>query len=387
MRKCNKGFSLIELSVVLVVLGGVLVGLQNVIPSVKQVFFSEDEQTIIKKADMALKGFIKANSRLPCPASDLTGIESCVAGNQSGFFPYRTLGLSSPVKNPYGQPLAYAVYRQASTTTDSYGNSLDMDFTVAKDRFRPYLPPGELSANSNGLDFCWALKNAGSLSASAAHPYIGTTPLNPLYIIASPGAVDMDNNNDFFDGVNGLSNLKFEVPSRIQNSRYDDQVFSVGINQMAGDLGCPRLMAKVNGAARAAYAAFDIDRVNELYIDFRDLTYKVAVTTDEQADASVAVTTVLLALKASQVLGVAAIALSSFPGPALAGAATAALAISTAAAISATVVAVNNAEKTETAKNFALQESLLAQGTRAGVSQLVIDKVAQAKALDNKGWF
>lgn len=99
------GFTLIEMSIVLLVvtllLGGLLVPLATQIEQRK----ISETQKILEEAKEALVGFAIANGRLPCPASDSSnGQESFAAGGDAangacsnffdGFLPAATLGLT-----------------------------------------------------------------------------------------------------------------------------------------------------------------------------------------------------------------------------------------------------------------------------------------------------
>jgi prepilin-type N-terminal cleavage/methylation domain-containing protein len=101
----NRGFSLIEMAIVLVVivllLGGALVPLTT---QVQQARISETE-TKLDEIKEALIGYAIANGRIPCPASATSnGVESFAAGGNptngncsnpfDGFIPAVTLGLT-----------------------------------------------------------------------------------------------------------------------------------------------------------------------------------------------------------------------------------------------------------------------------------------------------
>ncbi len=50
IKRFDKGFSLIELSIVLVIMGVVLMSVQSFIPSIKQALFSKDEVVVLESA-------------------------------------------------------------------------------------------------------------------------------------------------------------------------------------------------------------------------------------------------------------------------------------------------------------------------------------------------
>lgn len=96
MKRSMQGFTLVEISVILLALGLILPG--------AIVFWqlSERQRVTTVQVDVqqqtrdALVGYLHSNYRLPCPAADTAGVESCTEGGglrQVGFVPWRTLGL------------------------------------------------------------------------------------------------------------------------------------------------------------------------------------------------------------------------------------------------------------------------------------------------------
>ena len=278
-----KGFSLIELSAALVVIGIIAGTLSMIFPSLRHLIFKQADQQALNKASEALVGFIQSNSRLPCPDGNGDGNENCENLRMTGTLPYRTLGLSTPLRTLYGQRLAYAVYRNGNATP-----SLDADLASAQNRFEPYLPDGATAGNTNGLDFCRALRTAARKTDSTLFPYVGIAePISQAFILADPGGTDADGTGSLFDGSNN-SGLGYELPGRALSQSYDDQVQSIGFNRLAAELHCPAVMASVNGAARTAYAADDIKKLQQFYYDFRE--FDVLVNTDNVLMATFSVT-------------------------------------------------------------------------------------------------
>ena len=99
----QRGFSLIEIAVVLMVIGALLGGL--ILPLASQQDASKRRETaqLLDDIEAALLGFAAANGRLPCPAT--AGSAGQAAPNAattgcttwSGFVPARTLGVAGPV--------------------------------------------------------------------------------------------------------------------------------------------------------------------------------------------------------------------------------------------------------------------------------------------------
>lgn len=95
-----KGFTLVELAIVLFVVALLLGGMLLPLSGQQDIRNYGDTQKILADARDALLGFAMANDRLPCPASDTSnGVEDPPGGGtcnhpNDGFLPAATLGLS-----------------------------------------------------------------------------------------------------------------------------------------------------------------------------------------------------------------------------------------------------------------------------------------------------
>lgn len=110
------GFTLVELTVVLIIVGLLLGGLylpMSAQQDARQVAAAERQLQEIRDA---LIGYAQINGRLPCPASSATGNgnEYC-AGGDNGFVPWTELGVS-PV-DPWGRMIRYRVCTEARGAT------------------------------------------------------------------------------------------------------------------------------------------------------------------------------------------------------------------------------------------------------------------------------
>jgi prepilin-type N-terminal cleavage/methylation domain-containing protein len=98
----NRGFSLIEIAIVLMVIGALLGGLILPLSSQQDASKRRETNQLLDDVEAALLGFAAANGRLPCPAT--TGSAGQAAPNAatttcttwSGFVPARTLGVAGP---------------------------------------------------------------------------------------------------------------------------------------------------------------------------------------------------------------------------------------------------------------------------------------------------
>jgi prepilin-type N-terminal cleavage/methylation domain-containing protein len=98
MRQRQRGFTLIEVAISMVILGLMLTGLVVSLTQQLQQRRLMDTRTTLAQANDALIAFVTANARLPCPATAASsGIEAvglpgvCTAA--AGFLPAVTLGL------------------------------------------------------------------------------------------------------------------------------------------------------------------------------------------------------------------------------------------------------------------------------------------------------
>jgi len=118
----NRGFTLIELSIVLIIIALLSGGLMITISSQMDNIAASETRRRLNDARDALLGYAAANGRLPCPATSgtsVTAIESPIGGGKcsnpwDGFLPAVTLGLTPTDENGYavdgwGNPIRYAI--------------------------------------------------------------------------------------------------------------------------------------------------------------------------------------------------------------------------------------------------------------------------------------
>ena len=94
-----RGFTLVELAIVMFVVALLLGGMLLPLASQQDIRNYGDTQKILTEARDALLGFAMANDRLPCPATTPNGTEDPIGGGtctnpHDGFLPAATLGLS-----------------------------------------------------------------------------------------------------------------------------------------------------------------------------------------------------------------------------------------------------------------------------------------------------
>lgn len=141
LRYKSRGFSLVEIAIVLVIFGLILSALFVPLRAQREQAALTQTMNTIDNAKQALLGFAQANGRLPCPATnngtavfpDDTGSASPVGGGvclqNSGFLPGSTLGVKPVdsqgyVLDAWNQRIRYAV-----SQTNNAG-ALNADFTT-----------------------------------------------------------------------------------------------------------------------------------------------------------------------------------------------------------------------------------------------------------------
>lgn len=258
-KRRSRGMTLIEVSLMLVVLGFIAVLLAELLPGFKRVASQKESSRALDTAQAALRGFVLINGRLPCPDStgddgkeDRTG-SGC--SDLTGLLPYRSLGLGGPLENASGFAFRYGVYHRGDASP-----AADTGLTAVTDRLRPLvadgLPPeaaARARGNLNLLDFCAAVQSAQGLSTVNTQVNVALatgaleTSENVAYVLAEPGVGDMKVNGSPFDGSNAAG-LRFEHPTRAPGRDYDDQVVVAYFSDMWEELNCSGLVAS---AARA----------------------------------------------------------------------------------------------------------------------------------------
>ncbi len=295
-RQRNSGFTLIELSMLMVIVGMLLLIAAQAIPLLSERERLDTTDLTIDDVSEALVSFAAINSRLPCPDTNGDGLEGaagiCDLTDDIGRVPYRELGFSDPILDEANLPVRYAVYRNPDDTAD---------LAALPNRFIPVLPgnpptartytsPGVLelltfpsvpisdyitatginttrvtSSALNDLDFCLALRNAkiATTDTNYVHTLEGTNRPNSAFALVSGGVEDADGDGaDFaFDGVNEGVGVEFESPARRRNDSstaalvYDDLVFAMPFNLLESKLSCAAATISVTASANVAIAA------------------------------------------------------------------------------------------------------------------------------------
>ncbi len=242
-RHRQRGWSLLELSVVLAILGLLGLVLWRLLPLAPQAAAGDLAARDLAQAEQALLGYALVHHRLP----------EAVTVDGLAMLPVEELGLPARLQ------LRYQVQ---STLTQAPFN-----------RFEPTLPAASeggtptTSNQVNGLDLCMALK------ASASSSLAGMQNVPTAFALMHRGGAGNERAPD-----------DFVLPGSVDMGTR--RVLAVGPNEFASRLQCPDRVARVQGAARAARAAYDMERVARRYKDFRTFGIQVAQMNLEQAKAN-----------------------------------------------------------------------------------------------------
>lgn len=335
MNSCNRrgalshqrGFSLIELTVVLVILGiiGVLVArwLSTTADQNNQAL----QRSLLLRADDALMGFAAIQSRLPCPDGNNDGLEdidpgsgNCLSATAVGTFPYRTLGLpdSRAARIRYG-----VLRRSQNLTLPEWGTTtsvpaLNADLAVLTPRAQQLqiignsptaapmhnveawdncsrLPAGTCSdypqVALNSLDFCDGLRNAALMPTDTrfVHTLRELAPTaaaaNVAYALVLPG------NSPAVANHAGTS-VAFHSPRQPSSTDYQDRVLAVGIDQLWTRLRCGDNYGPANYAhPNVAMAARLTSPAMHNYAEQLEIMHDLGVANDYSATAALILAT------------------------------------------------------------------------------------------------
>ncbi|MDG6774776.1 type II secretion system protein [Thiomicrorhabdus sp. ZW0627] len=120
--KSQKGFSLIEIALGLLILSFVLAGFNGVFELVFDTDHKMEEQQNMERIDDSIQTYLSVNAYLPCPDTDGDGVENrtvtsgiSVCDDREGTLPFNDLGV--PEKDAWGNPYYYRVHQRAESST------------------------------------------------------------------------------------------------------------------------------------------------------------------------------------------------------------------------------------------------------------------------------
>ena len=210
-----RGFTIVELTVVLVIVSLILGGFMLSLTATRDVASLRDTQRQLTEIKDALLGFSAANGRLPCPASGTSnGLESFCTNDTGGcgalIIPPTPMPGHGRCSNPFDGFLPAVTLGLSGL--DANGYALDSWGTPAS-RFRYALADGTINGITHPFSAASGMKNATMASISV------TTPLLSVCSAA--------------DGISGGT---CTAATMLTNSAVA-VIFSPGSNAMTGGTG------------------------------------------------------------------------------------------------------------------------------------------------------
>lgn len=230
----SRGFTLIELAIVLFVVALLLGGMLLPLAGQQDIRNYGDTQKILAEARDALIGFAMANDRLPCPASAASnGVESPAGGGactnpHDGFLPAATLGLSPVDAQGYrsdgwgGETVHRLRYAITTVSSNAFSTANGMK-TIGMTTLAP-----DLKICNTGT----GLANEGTTTADcAANTSLTTDAVAVIYSLgknAATGGSTTDENHN----PNPQSTVAADPAfvSALQGPDFDDQILWLSKN-------------------------------------------------------------------------------------------------------------------------------------------------------------
>jgi len=247
-RRRIDGFSLLELTVVLVVIGLLLSVVSFAYTGVLKSSEKQKTQAVLQDIQQSLLIFAVTNHRLPCADVDGNGYEGSgapgVCGtatlSKAGFLPYKTLFLDSEPLDAEHQRFRYGVYRNATVNADLAVRAERTGDAVGSERYQGL---GDLLKGLSLANVSAPLATEVYVTGDAVHTGIPTciknVVANPAYVLVAGGHEDLDGVNGYWDAPNGLFSVgKYCIasPSYAETAIYDDVVVAESFAGLRGKL-------------------------------------------------------------------------------------------------------------------------------------------------------
>lgn len=191
--RINKGFTLVELAVVLVIVGILLSGVLGTLGSRLENSRKNETKKELKEIKLALIGYAYVNDRLPCPdcsavngnclASEVgDGISDndgtvCDEGENTGFLPWSTLGVGQ--SDSWGTRYSYAVQNEYTNLTTLFTlNSVPGNAVIQEPDFVTDATGGalqSLATNIVAVIFSHGKNGYGGISSSGVARAVTTS--------------------------------------------------------------------------------------------------------------------------------------------------------------------------------------------------------------------
>ncbi|MFA5489002.1 MAG: type II secretion system protein [Candidimonas sp.] len=303
----QRGFSLLELSVLIVLLGIGSVAFWQLSNLNRHQELQKQQEALLYRADQALAGYAFSHQRLPCPAETPTsGIEQCAGNRAIGYLPFTTLGLPDldaglirygVLRRPHGTQDAELTQRKPRLQLIHFNPGTELTTRITPS---PHSDPQELAwkAGVYARDFCSALGFASALPFSESFVHIPKNgqeqALNVAYALALPkGSRQAEGAGSSF------SSLGFDSPTSNLLSSQQDMVLAVSPQSLSARLSCAPLVAAVRSYANIQAAVAIHTRTLPDYLNQLD------INVDKARAALIASSAVLLRATANEVAAIA----------------------------------------------------------------------------------
>ncbi|MCL7715147.1 prepilin-type N-terminal cleavage/methylation domain-containing protein [Stenotrophomonas mori] len=245
-----RGFSLVELAVALAIAALLTVLVFSLLPLGNQVLDAERQQQELAQAEQALLGYMRSQGRLPAADGDGDGRAD---GATDGWLPVDDLGLPSRMR------LYYQVER-------------GLTGTLPADLFDPVLPASDQpAAERNGLDLCMRL-----LLNQRATIGLGGLDLPVAYYLGHSGIAGHGR-------IEAAAQWQPSAQAMPGTAAGQLATVAAGPGELATRLSCPDRLARAQGSAQTAYAAYSALRMTAFNLEFREFDILIAETIREQA--------------------------------------------------------------------------------------------------------
>ena len=187
----SRGFTLIEMAIVLLILGVVLGMVLNVTSGMRDAQNRQLVQTKLTSLDTALANFVAQNKRLPCPANGTIASGAANAGIES---PFPATGVCNPVAQTYGVIPWVTLGLTEDDATDPWFGRMTYRVDPALSQIAPLLMDmSNCDPSSTGA------VGAGGTCKAPIPPCTGNTNCT------SPNNFLLGKGLDVWDGVNGAA--------------------------------------------------------------------------------------------------------------------------------------------------------------------------------------